>query len=232
MVLRCVWIVLLACLAVPGIGGAVEVEEIVRRHVEAIGGAARWESVESLVVRGTATFGSFTWVWKAPDRVRTEERDEHGSGKTLVTAFDGAVGWTTNPFSNPAPQRLAAADLEQWHTGVAIRSDLLDLPARGATLALLGEEKVSGRNAYKLSLKRPGRNEVFLWIDKESFLLVQRARTLAAPWGGHRTIATPLRDYRRVSGVMIPHAIGETRLVTEVNAAIDEAIFRPPQTLR
>lgn len=232
MAIRC--IAFLLCFVLGSAAGAAtpDVDEIVRRHLTAIGGAARWGSVDSLVVRGNGTFGSFTWVWKRPDKVRTEERDGTAGGRTLVTAFDGAVGWTSNPFIEAGPQKLGVADLKRWQTGLAIRSDLLDLPAEGVTLSLLGREKVGGRDAYKLSLKRAGRNEVLLWIDAESYLLVQRARTAIAPWGELRTMTTALRDYRAVNGVMIPHAIGDTRLTTEVNAAIDDALFQPPQALR
>ncbi len=229
---RCATFLLCSVVATIGAAAPPDVDEIVRRHVSAIGGVARWEHVDSLLVRGSGTFGSFTWVWKRPDKVRTDERDEHGTGRTLVTAFDGHTGWTSNPFTDGLPRKLGIAELQRWQSGLAIRSDLLDLPAPDATLSLLGQEKVNGRDAYKLSLLRDGRDEVLLWIDTESYLLVQRARAVVAPWGELRTVATPLRDYRNVNGVMIPHAIGDTRLTTEVNAAIDDALFRPPQTLR
>ena len=231
MAFRCIVLVLAFMVSLSGVAATPDVDEIVRRHVAAIGGAARWQSVDSLVVRGSGEYGTFTWVWKRPGKMRTEEREVEG-GRTLVTAYDGTTGWQSNPFRQPTPKKLDSGELQRWQNGVAIRSDLLDLPAKGATLSLLGQEKVNGRNAYKLSLKRSGRGDVQLWIDAESFLLVQRARTTAAPWGEIKTVATALRDYRNVNGVMIPHLIGDTKLVTEVNAAIDDALFAPPQTLR
>lgn len=229
MAFRYIALVLISWIPLSVAAATPNVEEIVRRHVDAIGGAARWQSVDNVIVRGSGSFGTFTWVWKKPGKMRSEERDADG-GRTLVTAFDGAVGWQSNPFRNPSPQKLDLASLQRWQSGIAIRSDLLDL--NGATLSHLETEKVNGRDAHKLALKRAGRNDVLLWIDAESFLLVQRARTVVTPWGDLRTIATPLRDYRSVNGVMIPHVIGDTRLVPEINAVIDDALFAPPQTLR
>jgi hypothetical protein len=209
------------------------VDEIVRRHIEAIGGAQRWQKVQTLLVKGTGKYGSFLNVWKYPDRVRTEERDSERSQKSIITAFDGTTGWMINQYkSSSLPHRMDAADLRNWETGLILRSDLLDLPARGTELKFLGYDTVNGRIAYKLSLKRPNRDEVRLWIDRESFLLVQRAREVMAPWGEERTATTQLLDYRNVEGVLIPHKVGTTPLTVEVNAEIDDALFRPPQALK
>jgi outer membrane lipoprotein-sorting protein len=205
---------------------------IVQHHLDAIGGVERWRKVESLLVRGKDDFATFVWLWKKPDRMRTDERDDAG-GKTLVMAFDGTTAWSTNPFKgSPEPRKLTDAERRRWETGLAIRSDLLDLPPKGTALKLLGEETLSGRRAYKLSLVRPGRDEVLLWIDAQTYLLLQRARKVVAPWGSEQLVTTELSDYRRVQGVLIPHTIGATECVVEVNPELDDATFRPPQPLR
>jgi outer membrane lipoprotein-sorting protein len=232
-------LLMLGFLAVPVFGAAPpapsarSVDEIVRRHVDAIGGKAQWAKVHSLLIKGSGPYAMTTWIWKEPGKVRTEERDAEGSGHAVITASDGTHAWVSNTFRGPAtPRPLAPEELRRWQTGLAIRSDLLDLPAKGAALTLLGEEKVNGKDAYKLSLKRDDRDEVLLWIDTRTFLLVQRARTTTAPWGGTTTVATPLTDYRRVEGVMIPHAIGETLLIVEVNPEIADAAFQPEPSLK
>lgn len=210
-----------------------DVSTIVQRHIEAIGGAARWQQVDSLLVRGKDSFATFVWLWKSPNRVRTEERDDANGGKTLVMSFDGTIAWTTNPFKGTAdPRKLTEVERRRWETGLAIRSDLLDLPQKGVELKLLGEETVSGRQAYKLSLVQPGRDEVLLWIDAETYLLLQRARNVVAPWGAVQLVTTVLSDYRRVEGVLVPHRFGTTTCLVEVNPELDDDAFRPPRPLR
>lgn len=206
-----------------------DVEAIVGRHVAAIGGQARWQQVRSLLVKGQGSFGTFLWVWKTPDKMRSDEHDDVYSQKTLVTAFDGTAGWTSDPFQGPAgPRKLEGAELQRWRTGFPLRSDLLDLPAKGAALQLLGTESLNNRPAHKLSLQRPGRDEVLLWIDAQSFLLVQRARRVRMPQGGgETTVTTTLGDYRNVSGVMIAHKIGDTRCVVAVNPEVSDSLFLP-----
>ena len=211
-----------------------DAEAIVRQHVAAIGGQARWQQVRSLLVKGQGSFGTFLWVWKTPDRMRSDEHDDVYSKKTLVTAFDGTAGWISDPFKGPGvPRKFEGPELQRWKTGFPLRSDLLDLPAQGVTLQLLGTEKVNNRPAHKLSLKRPGRDEVLLWIDAQSFLLVQRARRLKTPQGGaETTVETPLGDYRNVSGVMIAHKIGDTRCVVQVNPEVSDSMFLPPAPIQ
>ena len=210
-----------------------DVSTVVQRHVDAIGGAERWRHVDSLLIRGKDSFGTFVWLWRSPNKVRTEERDDVNGGKTLVMSFDGTTAWTTNPFKGtPDPRKLTEAERRRWETGLAIRSDLLDLPQKGVALNLLGEETVSGRRAYKLSLVQPGRDEVLLWIDAETYLLLQRARNVVAPWGAVRLVTTVLSDYRRVQGVLVPHTFGTTTCLVEVNPELDDGAFRPPHPLR
>lgn len=217
-------------------GGAAplpDVSTIVERHLDAIGGADQWRQVNSLLVRGKDSFGTFVWLWMRPNKVRTEERDDANGGKTLVMSFDGTTAWTTNPFKGTAdPRKLTETERRRWETGLAIRSDLLDLPQKGVTLSLLGEESVSGRRAYKLSVVQPGRDEVLLWIDAETYLLLQRARNVVAPWGTVRVVTTVFSDYRRVQGVLVPHTFGTTSCLVEVNPELDDDAFRPPHPLR
>src|SRR5258706_2719940 len=210
-----------------------DVSSIVQRHIDAIGGGERWRHVDSLLVRGKNSFGTFVWLWKSPNKVRTEERDDANGGKALVTSFDGTTAWVANPFKGtPDPRKLTGDERRRWETGLAIRSDLLDLPQKGVALKLLGEETVSGRRAYKLSLVQPGRDEVLLWIDAQTYLLLQRARNVVAPWGNEQLVTTVLSDYRSVQGVLIPHRFGTTTCFVEVNPELDDDAFRPPHPLR
>ncbi|HEX9986815.1 MAG TPA: hypothetical protein VGF69_26400 [Thermoanaerobaculia bacterium] len=203
-----------------------------KRHIAAIGGAERWQKVDSLLLKGSGPVGTFVWVWKSPNKVRTEERDDT-SGKTLITATDGSTAWMSNPFRGPsAPRRMNQFELRSWQTGLAMRSDLLDLPVKTSEVALVGQEKLGNRQAYKLSVRRAGREDVTVWIDTQSFLLLQRAYTAIAPWGAEETIPVVFSDYRSVDGVMIPHQIGSTRYTVDVNAEIGDALFQPPQPLK
>lgn len=209
-----------------------DVDTIVARHIDAIGGAARWRNVQSMMVVGSSNYANFVWMWKSPDRMRTEEQEKEETARTLVTSFDGTTAWMENPFKGAAkPRKLTPVERRHWETGVAIRSDLLELPGKGITLKLLGEEMVDGRRAHKLSLVRPGRDEVLLWIDAESFLLLQRSRNVIAPWGGVQAATTRLSDYRKVKGVLVAHKIGTTNCLVEVNPELDDDAFRPAQPL-
>lgn len=205
---------------------------IVQRHLDAIGGVERWRKVESLMVRGTNDYAAFVWLWKSPNRFRTDERDHLNSGKTLTISFDGRTAWTSNPFKgSPDPRKITPAEHRRWETGLAIRSDLLDMPPKGSSVTLAGEESVQGRRAYKLTLTREGRDPVQLWVDAESYLILQRARTVVSPWGSQELAVTPIGDYRMVRGVRVPHNFGGTTCIVEVDPELDDAAFRPSQPL-
>src|ERR1700737_1989582 len=87
----------------PPPAGALTADEVVARHVEALGGAARLAKIRSVRLTGKARFGfgdfEFAAEWaqlqKRPGMVRTETTLQ---GLTAVEAYDGRESWSLDPF--------------------------------------------------------------------------------------------------------------------------------------
>src|SRR5437667_4552403 len=82
---------------------ALDVEEIVTRHTEALGGKTKLAALQSLRLVGKISFGSggssidLTWtaLLKRPGMIREEASLQ---GLTGVSAYDGKEGWQVQPF--------------------------------------------------------------------------------------------------------------------------------------
>ena len=130
MAFRCTVLVLVSLVSLAVAAATPDVDEIVRRHLTAIGGAARWQSIDSLVVRGAGEYGNFTWVWKRPGKMRTEERERDGA-VPLVTAYDGSVGWQTNPFRSGAPKKPWGCRILRRRRGLRLPGQVVRPRAHG-----------------------------------------------------------------------------------------------------
>src|SRR3984885_4434809 len=87
-------------------------DQIVQKHVEAIGGEAKLNAIQTLVVSGKAsilgqTEAPLTIQVKRPNQLRLEITYQ---GKKIVQAFDGVTAWTINPLLTSEPKASSEED--------------------------------------------------------------------------------------------------------------------------
>lgn len=221
--------------------GAIDVDEIVSRHIEALGGIDRLRAIHSVRMSGRVTAGGGREALvvrevQRPDRIRTEFTYQ---GVTGVYAFDGENGWKISPFDGSfAPERMEEEEARQAADQADIEGPLVDWKAKGNRVALLGKDVLGGRDVYKLEVTLRSGRVVRQYIDAETFLRV-RADSTRLVRGHSLEIETTFGDYREVQGVLFPHAIGTgaagrpQRLEIaveeiEVNPTLEEERFRMP----
>ena len=196
-------------------------DEIVSKHLEAMGGAARLRAVQTMsmerVDAGDPQKGnSITTYRKRGDKFRIETIDitpetkmrivQGCDGKTSWHVFAHAVGGTAEAAFTDDPPTIRPAD-ESCKSIADIDGPLLDYKAKEGSLTLSGIQKVGDTDAYDVRFSSASSQHVatHFYIDKKSFLLVKVAREAD---GTHtEDIYT---DYRKVDGIMVPF-LWETR---------------------
>jgi outer membrane lipoprotein-sorting protein len=230
----------LACLfAVPAAGQTVD--EILARNLKAKGGLDKLKAIETVRMTGTITVGPgieapFTMIFKRPNRLRM---DFTVQGMTITQAFDGKQGWMINPMTgNRDPQPMPPEALRAVEQQADFDGPLVDYKAKGHTVELAGQEKVDGRDAWRLKVTLHNGDVRYYDLDAESYLEVKVEGSTVV--GGTRIDNEgTLGDYRPVAGVMFPHVMesGPTgspmrqKMVVqkiEVNLPLDDGRFTMP----
>lgn len=160
-------------------------------------------------------------------------------GQTAVQVYDGEHGWKLRPFlGRREVEPFSSEEMRQASQQTDLDGLLIDYAAKGYRVALVGTEKVDGRDAYKLEVTE-GRDRVrHVWVDAETSLEVKVDGTRRLD-GKLRPVFTYLRDYRPVEGLMIPHLLettvegvpGSEKIRIEkvtLNPALDEDRFTKP----
>jgi hypothetical protein len=204
---RAGWIGLLltaACAEAP----AQTVEDIVRRYVEARGGAARLRTVESLRFTGTMDLGdvsaTFTLELARPSRMRT---DFVVQGQTGVRAFDGERAWERLPLPGEKPRLMAAEDAAEARAQADVDlSPLVDSAAKGYSVELVGKDRLPGGETWKLLVRGRDGPPRTIHLDARTHLVVQTndVRTME---GQPVEVVTEISDYRPLGGLVFPHRI-------------------------
>jgi outer membrane lipoprotein-sorting protein len=221
---------------------ALTVEELIEKNLEAKGGRATIEGVQSARVTGKMNMGGmeapFVYQWKAPDRIRIEFTIQ---GMTGIQAFDGENGWTIMPFMGKTdPEKMSAEDAAQLADDADFRGQLFDPGEKGYTVEYAGEEEVEGTPTYKLRLTKEDGGVSHLYLDQEYFLEIKQdsKRTLR---GQDVETQTAVGDYKEVSGLLVPHshditsslAPGQSQTmifeVVELNVEIPDERFTMPE---
>jgi outer membrane lipoprotein-sorting protein len=190
----------------------------------------------------------FVMELKRPRKLRFELQF---NGQTAVQVYDGVNGWKLKPFLNRnevepyTAQEIKIASLKSDLDG-----PLMDYAAKGTRVELDAEEKVEGRDTYKLKLTLKNGKVVHVWIDAQSFLETKTEGTPRRLDGVEHPVEVYFRDYRAVEGLQIPFVL-ETKVLpvaknafgmrdtpvpveritaekVEVNPKLEESVFSKP----
>ena len=126
-------------------------------------------------------------------------------GQTAVQVYDGEHGWKVRPFlARKEAQPYSAEEARLAAQQQELDGALIDYKAKGTNIAVEGIEPVEGHDAYNLRLTLKGGAVRHVWVDAQSFLEVKidGSRRLD---GKQVPVATYLRDYRAVNGLMMPY---------------------------
>ena len=221
-------------------------DEIVARHVEARGGAAKLEALKSLRIDGKIIFGggdgaidaAASQVSRKPDSIR---REVSLQGLTAIDAFDGKESWSVDPFQGRRdPYRTTADEARGLEEDADFEGPLVDAQAKGARVESLGTEDVDGTPALKLRVSLKNGDTEYVYLDPDSFLEIRRV-TQRVVRGTERLTETDFGSYVQVLGVWIPGSIESGRKggpkdsrftleSAEGNPAAADALFAFPST--
>jgi len=219
--------------------------QIVERNISARGGLQAWRGVKTLSMSGKLDAGGKQKV-QLPfvlemERNRKTRLELQFNGQTAVQVYDGTNGWKLRPFLNRrdvepyTPEELKAASMQ-----ADIDGPLVDYVSKGTKVQLEGLQSVEGHDAFNLKLTLKTGQVQHIWVDAQTFLDVKIEGTPRRLDGRFHPVATYMRDYRSVNGLMIPY-VSETavdgvkqteKIIVEkviVNPKLEDSHFSKPR---
>jgi len=221
------------------LGQAQELEQIIDKHIEAHGGAEKWNAVDNMKI--TAQFTAFSEVndWMAIKTKDGKYYSELSLGKFRVKeAFDGQHGWTIDPWMDfEYPRLLNKTEENVFYQKAEWMTPFLNYQAKGLELEFLGEEDLEGVAVYAIKVTRPNGNTETWYLSKDSYLEYKRV-SMWVDFTYPNQAETYFEDFREVDGLLIPFYVekmfGQRNRMLEIekvelNVEVDETIFEMPQ---
>lgn len=224
---------------------AMTADELIEKNIKARGGLDKIRAIQSLTETGKvlmsgwggATQMDYRLLTKRPGMVRSERTMQ---GMTGVTAYDGKLGWSLQPFSGRRDaEQLSADDTKDLKLSADLDGPLVDCKAKGNTVEYLGTEDVDGTDAHKLKVTFKDGDVQYVYLDPDYFLAIRVINQMRVR-GVEEEEEIDLGSYEQVNGVYFPFSIesgakGATtknRKVTiekaEANVPIDDQLFHFP----
>ena len=214
---------------------AQSVDEIISKHVEAIGGKEKLSQVKSLYTEiSVDVMGN-----SAPQKEYLVEGKGYKSeldfnGTSIVQCVNDKGGWMVNPMAGGADaQAIPDAAYKSGKPQIFLGGALVNYAAKGYKAELMGKDGGS----FKIKVSGDG-NETFYFIDPTSYYLT-KSIVKGEVMGQAVEITTTYSDHKKTDfGIVLPYAknidmgMFQMSLKTEkveVNKAIDPKIFAMPK---
>ena len=206
-------------------------EEVLNDYLEAIGGKAALQEVNTLELVMSAEFpqGKLEIVSqrKAPHQSVTEVK--MGGNVVNKVVFDGEKGVQMAMGQKMPMDEKTTADTK-LSSAMFMEMELLN---GEIDYQITGKEAVEGNDAYVISFTMPSGASTSLYYDTETGLKLKQVTAMETPQG-QMTQGTSYGDYQEVDGIMIPFSqstsvgpqVIDAKVETvKINKGLDDEIF-------
>jgi hypothetical protein len=212
-------------------------EEVVAKHIAAIGGKEKIAQIKSIYMENSIdVMGN-----EAPGTTiilngKGFRNEVDFNGQKIVQVVTDKDGWSINPMAGqttatpmPADQVQAAQDQ------LSVGGPLLNYTEKGGKIELAGKENLNGVDAIKLKITGKDKSESTYFLDPASYYVLKSVHKQSI--GGQAMEVTSLfSNYQKTDyGYVVPFTtemqlpqftLKYTTKKIEVNKPVDETIFK------
>ena len=213
---------------------AQDLNEIVKKHIEAIGGVENWKKVNSMTsditskMQGVEIKVQINQLQKKGMRV-----DFNVAGKTGYTIITEKEGWNMNPFmGHTKPEPVTAEQLKSAIEDLDIMDEFMVYKDYGRKIDNLGSDEVEGTDCYKIAIANAKGKTNTYFIDKSNNHIIKKTSKEVVD-GKESEMSVTYSNYKKLdgAGIVIPMAqsgdMGEMEYnKVEVNKINDMSLFQ------
>lgn len=212
------------------------VDEIVNKHIEAVGGKDNWAKIKSIRTESTMKEGGaeVKFIITQVDK-KAMRMDITVTGMKGYTILTNKEGWDFYPFDGQTkPEPMTADDIKAGQDDLQLEDKFFTYKELGKKLDLLGKDDVDGTECLKLKMTDKEGKETTYYVDPANYYIIKEVEKIKAN-GKEMESATAFANYKKTDGeILYPMSIfkeGEEMEINkiEINSVIDEAIFKLPK---
>lgn len=213
------------------------VDEIVEKHVAALGGLDKLKGVTTLVTDRSLAVQGMEIPTKTTLVVGKSLRSESTvMGNSMIQVIDDAKGWMIRPTmmgGTGEPEDMPADQIKQQESQLDPFGGLVDYKEKGNKVELVGKEKLDKKDVYHLKLTAKDGQVIDEFLDANTYL-ISKVKANMNGQDGEITFS----DYKDYEGVKFAGSMditnpqmGVMTFITNkviINSKVDESVFKKP----
>jgi hypothetical protein len=232
-------ILLVACSSI-SLAQAQTADDIINKHIDAIGGKDVLSKINTVYVEGAITAMGADYTTKiniVNGKGLKSETDVNGSA--IIQCITDTGGWSVNPLMGQSdPTRMTAEEAKMAKSSLDIRGQLYNYKDKGFTATLVGRDSVMGVSDYKLKLTDKTGAEYTYYIDPTTYY-ISKLDVKATVAGKDISNTSSFSNYKKTDfGYVIANTTATSNMgydivinynKVEINKTIDPGIFAMPK---
>lgn len=201
--------ILMAIFMVTAVGvNAQTVDEIVAKHVAAMGGMDKLNALKTVKMEGNlsvqGTDVAITMTKKHQEGVRM---DMEIMGSSNYQLANKTKGWVYMPIMGQTePTEMTPEQFAGINSQFDLHGSLVNYKAKGIALELVGTEKVEGNDAFKIKVTRDTKVS-HIFVDAKTFFVVKSTSKAVGP-EGEMEVESGFADYKQnADGFWFPYSL-------------------------
>ena len=210
-------------------------DEVVAKHISAIGGVDNWKKVNNMRQEATLSVQGMDIplvITAVHNKATKQEYTVMGmTGYSIITSEGG---WNFNPMQGQTkPEPITQDELKYGKDQLDLQGDFVDYKAKGHSIQLMDKEDVEGVECLKIKLTRKSGNESIFFFDPKTYYIVRASSKMSAN-GQEVESVVNMSNYQKLpEGIVVAHTIENSAIPAPitltkviVNGKIDEAVFK------
>ena len=216
---------------------AQSIDDIVNKHIEALGGADNIKKVSSIKMLGNINAGGT----QIPVTVylvngKSFRVEFTASGMTGYQIITNSKGWNFMPFGGQKqPEPMTDDDVKKNQDNLDVFDELVFYKEKGNAVESLGKEDIEGTECFKLKVTLKSGKEKTFYLATDNYLILKKVEK-ATVNGAEMEVSEVLSNYKKIGDVNLPYTIANSMQgqvdfsSIEVNPKIDPSVFEVAPT--
>ena len=210
-------------------------DEIIQKHIQAIGGTDNWNKVKAIKLTGTASqMGMDIKIIQTISDEKGCRTDIIAGGQKGFIIVTPAEGWTFIPFGGMQiqPRKMPDDELKMTLEKMKYKNSQLTDKSCILQATMEGIDTINGQSCYKIKVKgKQGINQI-CFIDTKTYYM-DKVISLNKSGDEIMELAITYGNYmQQAEGITLPMTITTTEgsvyfKTAEINPVIDNKIFAP-----
>jgi hypothetical protein len=208
-------------------------DEIVKNHIEAIGGKENWAKVKSLKMESSIKANGADikiTIYQVDKKAMRQNIALMGmEGYSILTTTEG---WNYMPFQGQTkPEAMTADDVKKSQDGLNLQDDFITYKELGKKLELFGKDDVDGTECFKLKMTDKDKSETTYYIDPTSYHIIKKTEKMTMD-GKEVENSMTFSNYKKLpEGIVYPFTVGGGFGSTDIsnltiNPNLDDNLFK------